>query len=227
MKLSKNQNILCKNLGYEFKTPMVLVNALTHSSLNTTSKNDNQRLEFLGDRVLALVVSDYLLQSDLSAREGQLAPRLNALVKKETCAKIALNIGVGSALLMGRSEIISGGRQKVTILGDAMEAIIAAIYVDGGLESARQSILKVWHEHLETLPDSTFEAKSYLQEWAQGNGMPPPIYEEMLRSGPDHAPIFNIRVILKNGEEAMGVAASKRAAEQNAAKNLISRLCET
>ena len=147
-----------------------------------------------------LVVSDYLLQSDLSAREGQLAPRLNALVKKETCAKIALNIGVGSALLMGRSEIISGGRQKVTILGDAMEAIIAAIYVDGGLESARQSILKVWHEHLETLPDSTFEAKSYLQEWAQGNGMPPPIYEEMLRSGPDHAPIFNIRVILKNGQ---------------------------
>ncbi len=224
MKLTRDQQSLCDNLGYRFKNPSLLIDALTHSSLNCSTKADNQRLEFLGDRVLALIISDALLETDPLAREGQLAPRLNVLVKKETCAEIALKIGVSSALLMGRSENISGGRQKVAILGDAMEAVIAAMYIDGGLECARASVLKIWENHLRKAPDSSFESKSYLQEWAQAHGMPPPTYRETDRIGPDHAPVFHVSVTLQNGETATGFASSKRGAEQEAAKNLLAEL---
>ena len=224
MKLNQNQEMLCNNLDYVFFRPDLLIEALTHSSLNSVSKKDNQRLEFLGDRVLALVISDALLAVDTIAREGQLAPRLNVLVKKETCAEVATEIGVGSALLIGRSETISGGRQKVAILGDAMEAVIAAIYIDGGLECARVSILTSWGCRLQDAPQKSFEAKSFLQEWAQARGMLPPVYKETRRIGPDHAPVFNIEVCLENGETALGTASSKRAAEQEAAKNILRRL---
>jgi ribonuclease-3 len=223
VKLSQHQVLLCDNLAHSFVRPDLLIEALTHSSLNSVTKSDNQRLEFLGDRVLALVISDALLAADPLAREGQLAPRLNVLVKKETCAEVASEIGVGLALLIGRSETISGGRQKVAILGDAMEAIIAAIYVDGGLKCARTSILKVWGRRLDDAPQKSFEAKSFLQEWAQARGMQPPIYQEIQRTGPDHAPVFNIKVFLGNGVGASGTASSKRAAEQEAAKNLLRR----
>lgn len=226
MKLNKNQEDLCENLGYQFKKAELLIDALTHSSLNKADKADNQRLEFLGDRVLALIISDALIKADPMAREGQLAPRLNVLVRKETCAEIAIKIGIGSALLIGRSEMISGGRQKTAILGDAMEAVIAAIYLDGGLENARSSILKVWDERLLRAPQESFEAKSYLQEWAQARGMQPPLYKEIRRIGPDHAPVFNIEVRLDNGTTALGSASSKRAAEQKAANNLLSDLSD-
>jgi ribonuclease-3 len=226
LKLTLNQESLCNNLNYAFVRPSLLIEALTHSSLNGINKMDNQRLEFLGDRVLALVISDALLTADPMAREGQLAPRLNVLVKKETCAEVASEIGVGSALLIGRSEVISGGRKKVAILGDAMEAVIAAIYIDGGLKSVRASILKVWGVRLEDAPQKSFEAKSFLQEWAQARGMQPPIYKEIKRIGPDHAPVFNIEVCLENGDTALGTASSKRAAEQEAAKKLLQRLSE-
>ena len=224
MKLTRDQKILCDNLDYSFTNSDLLIDALTHSSLNHSIKMDNQRLEFLGDRVLALIISDALLKEDLIAREGQLAPRLNVLVKKDTCAEIASEIGIGSALLIGRSEVISGGRRKMALLGDAMEAVIAAIYIDGGLESARNSILKIWGERLKEAPQKSFEAKSYLQEWAQARGMNPPIYEEIKRIGPDHAPVFNVEVRLDNGETAHGTASSKRAAQQEAAKILLERL---
>ena len=226
MKLNKYQKTLCGNLNYTFSNNELLIDALTHSSMNNSIKADNQRLEFLGDRVLALVISDALLEADLMAREGQLAPRLNVLVKKETCAEIAMNIGLGSALLIGRSEVISGGRQKVAILGDAMEAVIAAIYIDGGLESARKSILKVWGDRLKDAPKKSFEAKSFLQEWAQARGMSPPTYQEIKRIGPDHAPVFYIEVKLNSGDVAVGISSSKRAAEQEAAKFLLERLSE-
>ena len=226
MKLTQQQKLLCQKLNYTFKKNELLIDALTHSSRNNSIKVDNQRLEFLGDRVLALVISDALLHADPTAREGQLAPRLNVLVKKETCAEIALTIGLGHALLIGRSEIISGGRLKTAILGDAMEAVIAAIYLDGGLESARISILKVWGERLKDAPNKSFEAKSFLQEWSQARGMCPPIYKETKRTGPDHAPVFHVEVSLENGEFANGIASSKRGAEQQAAKYMIERLTE-
>ena len=149
---------------------------------------------------------------------------MNVLVKKETCAEIASEIGLGSALLIGKSEAISGGRQKMAILGDAMEAVIAAIYLDGGLDMARKSILKVWGDRLKDAPKKSFESKSFLQEWAQARGMNVPDYEETKRVGPDHSPIFYVKVSLENGEVAIGSAPSKRAAEQEAAKNLLLRL---
>ena len=226
MKLNLNQKLLCQRLNYTFVDNDLLIDALTHSSLNNLVKLDNQRLEFLGDRVLALVISDALLEADLTAREGQLAPRLNVLVKKETCAEIASEIGVGAALLIGKSEVISGGRRKTAILGDAMEAVIAAIYIDGGLERARSSILKVWDERLKDAPQKSFEAKSFLQEWVQARGMKPPSYQEIERVGPDHAPLFCIEVTIDNGEKAAGTASTKRLAEQEAAKNLLQRLKE-
>ncbi len=224
MKLNNNQKLLCDELDYTFVNSELLVDALTHSSFNKPVKADNQRLEFLGDRVLALVIADALIKADPMAREGQLAPRLNVLVKKETCAEVAAKIGLGSSLLIGRSEVISGGRQKMAILGDALEAVIAAIYVDGGLECARKSILKIWADHLKVAPDKSFESKSFLQEWAQARGMIPPSYKETKRVGPDHAPIFYVEVSLTDGETALGVASSKRTAEQEAANNLLKRL---
>ena len=226
MRLTRNQIALCKELDYTFSNNELLIDALTHSSLNKAVKLDNQRLEFLGDRVLALVISDALLEADALAREGQLAPRLNVLVKKETCAEIAANIGIGAALLIGRSEVISGGRQKIAILGDAMEAVIAAIYLDGGLEHARRSILKIWGCRLNEAPKESFEAKSFLQEWAQARGMRPPVYRERDRKGPDHAPIFHVEVILDSGDKALGVASSKRAAEREAANSLLQQLSD-
>ena len=224
MKLTPSQNILCEKLRYRFNNNELLISALTHSSLNSSSKVDNQRLEFLGDRVLALVISDALLKADPVAREGQLAPRFNVLVKKETCAQVATKIDLGSALLIGKSEASSGGRQKIAILGDAMEAVIAAIYLDGGLEKARISILHLWNEILQEAPRRSFEAKSFLQEWAQARGMPPPVYREVKRIGPDHAPVFQIEVCLDSGEKAIGTAPSKRAAEQEAAKTILGKL---
>ncbi len=221
MKLNQNQKLLCRSLNYSFLNNELLIDALTHSSLKNSTRVDNQRLEFLGDRVLALVISDALLEADPKAEEGQLAPRLNVLVKKETCAEVATNIGLGAALLIGRSEMTTGGRKKTTILGDAMEAVIAAIYIDGGLEKARASILKVWSDHLREAPKKSFEVKSSLQEWAQARGMCPPVYKETKRIGPDHAPIFYVQVTLEDGKKGFGTGSSKRSAEQEAAKNLL------
>ena len=224
MKNREKQNILCETLRYRFKDPTLLMSALTHSSLNKPDQPDNQRLEFLGDRVLALVISEELIKTNPNAREGQLAPQLNALVRRETCAEVASSLGVGPALMIGKSEMISGGRSKVAILADAMEAIIAAIYLDGGLEKVRKFILRAWQEKLLIAPIASFEAKSYLQEWAQARGMPPPSYSEVERSGPDHAPIFMVKVILDNGEFAYGQASAKRPAQQQAAKNLLEKI---
>ncbi len=224
MKLNKAQLEVCEKLGYSFRDPKIFLDALTHSSMNSFRKADNQRLEFLGDRVLALVISDALFNSDSQAREGELAPRLNFLVRKETCAEIANQVGLSSALIVGRSEMISGGRYKTAILGDAMEAVIAAIYMDGGIEAAKRSILRIWHFQLEKAPQNSFEAKSFLQEWAQARGMDPPMYKEIQRFGPDHAPKFCVEVSLESGEYANGEANSKRAAQQEAAKKLITLL---
>ena len=224
MKLSKAQLQLCRKLGYNFERPEILLASLTHSSTNTSKKFDNQRLEFLGDRVLALIISDALFTEDKNAREGELAPRLNVLVRNDTCAEVASNIGIGSALIIGRSEMISGGRTKTAILGDAMEAVIAAVYLDGGLEEARKCVLRIWSDQLNKAPNNSFEAKSSLQEWAQGQGMVPPFYKELSRHGPDHAPSFCVEVTLENGNSAKGEGTTKRAAEQEAAKNLLSEL---
>lgn len=198
--------------------------AVTHASIGTATRPDNQRLEFLGDRVLGLVMAEALLAADTQAREGQLAPRFNALVRKETCADVAREIGLGDVLKLGRSEMLTGGRRKEALLGDAMEAIIAAVYQDAGFEVARKLILRLWGHRIAGVETDARDAKTSLQEWAQARGMPPPVYVETARSGPDHAPVFTLRVTLASGENAEATASSKRVAEQAAARSLLERL---
>ncbi|MEM8740105.1 MAG: ribonuclease III [Pseudomonadota bacterium] len=215
---------LAARLGHEFADPDLLDTALTHGSFSAPSRPDNQRLEFLGDRVLGLVIAEALCERDREAAEGVLAPRLNALVRKETCAEMAQALGLGEAIRMGRSEMLSGGRRKQAILGDAMEAVIAAVYLDGGLEPARALILRLWATGLAARDAAVTDAKSQLQEWAQARGLPPPDYVETDRDGPAHAPRFTIEARLASGERSMASAGTKRAAEQAAATELLVRL---
>jgi ribonuclease-3 len=211
-------------LGHRFVKPELLVRAVTHASIGTATRPDNQRLEFLGDRVLGLVMAEALLSADAVAREGQLAPRFNALVRKETCADVAREVGLGDVLKLGRSEMLTGGRRKEALLGDAMEAVIAAVYQDAGFEAARALVLRLWGGRIAAVEPDARDAKTSLQEWAQARGMPPPVYDEAGRSGPDHAPVFTVRVVLESGEAEEATAGSKRVAEQAAAKALLERM---
>jgi ribonuclease-3 len=210
--------------GHHFTRPELLVRALTHPSAASAARPDNQRLEFLGDRVLGLAIAEALLQIYPEEAEGTLAPRLNALVQRDTLAEVASGIGLGDALRLGRSESLGGGRRKKAILADAMEAVIAALYLDGGPEVARRFVLDLWRERIEAPDTAPVDAKSLLQQWAQGRGQTPPDYVEIGREGPDHAPRFTIEARLDSGEAALGEAASKRQAEQVAASALLKRL---
>jgi ribonuclease III len=211
-------------LGHRFAKPDLLLRAVTHASIGTATRPDNQRLEFLGDRVLGLVMAEALLTADPDAREGQLAPRFNALVRKETCADVAREVGLGDVLKLGRSEMLTGGRRKEALLGDAMEAVIAAVYQDAGFEAARALIRRLWAGRIAAVEPDARDAKTALQEWAQARAMPPPVYEEAGRSGPDHAPVFTVRVTVESGETAEASAGSKRVAEQMAARMLLERM---
>lgn len=224
MKLSAELKAFQARLGYEFQTPKLLSEAVTHASMSTPNRDDNQRLEFLGDRVLGLVMAEALLNLDTGASEGQLAPRFNALVRKEACADVAREIDIGAVLRLGRSEMLSGGRRKQALLGDAMEAVIAAVYVDGGFDAARDMILRLWGDRTTSVKEDARDAKTALQEWAQARGLEPPAYTLVKRSGPDHAPIFTIAAKLSTGQTASATAGAKRIAEQDAAQLLLAQL---
>ena len=226
MKKSEPIRSFEKRLGYQFSDLSLLIEAITHSSLASESRKDNQRLEFLGDRVLGLVMAEALLEIDQLASEGTLAPRFNALVRKETCAEVARHIDLGGVLKIGRSEMLSGGRRKDALLGDGMEAVIAAIYKDGGFEVAKKTIIELWGDRIKNVKGDARDAKTMLQEWAQARGQHPPKYEIMSQSGPDHAPEFLVKVLLASGETADAIAGSKRQAEQMAAKSLLQTLGE-
>jgi ribonuclease III len=211
-------------IGYHFRKPDHLVRALTHASIASATRPDNQRLEFLGDRVLGLVMAEALLAADTGASEGQLAPRFNALVRKEACADVARDCGLGEVLKLGRSEMLSGGRRKDALLGDAMEAVLAAVFMDGGFDAAKAVILHLWGDRIAGVKQDARDAKTALQEWAQARGQQPPTYHEVARTGPDHAPMFTVEVQLESGETANADAASKRNAEQAAARALLTRM---
>nr|WP_217360468.1 MULTISPECIES: ribonuclease III [unclassified Aliiroseovarius] len=211
-------------IGHEFKDPELLIRALTHGSISSRTRPDNQRLEFLGDRVLGLVLAERLLEDDPEAAEGVLAPRYNALVRKECCADVAREVGLGDVLKLGRSEQKTGGRRKQALLGDAMEAVIAAVYRDAGFEVARDMVLRLWGERIGKVEADARDAKTSLQEWAQARKLAPPKYVEIAREGPDHAPEFTIEAQLENGKTAQARANSKRMAEQAAAKALLTAL---
>ena len=224
MKLSAELNAFQQRLGYQFKKPALLAQSVTHASMSSANRDDNQRMEFLGDRVLGLVMAEALLARDKAAAEGQLAPRFNALVRKETCADVARQIDLGAVLRLGRSEMLSGGRRKQALLGDAIEAVIAAVYLDGGFDAAKALILRLWGTRISDVDEDARDAKTALQEWAQARGLAPPQYQELSREGPDHAPVFTIAARLSTGETANATAGSKRQAEQAAAQSLLSRL---
>ncbi|UXU75474.1 MULTISPECIES: ribonuclease III [unclassified Paracoccus (in: a-proteobacteria)] len=225
MKISAELQAFSRRLGHEFSRPELLQRALTHGSSSSVTRPDNQRLEFLGDRVLGLTMAEALFSADSAATEGQLAPRYNALVKGETCAAVARSIGLGEVLKLGRSEMLSGGRRKDALLADAMEAVIAAVYLDAGFEAARATVLRLWADRLKNVGDDARDAKTALQEWAQAQGMAPPRYVQTARSGPDHAPEFEITVRLDDGREAVARGqGTKRSIEQAAAQALLEQI---
>ncbi|MDW3224584.1 MAG: ribonuclease III [Paracoccaceae bacterium] len=224
MKLSAELKSFQERLGHQFERPDLLAQAVTHASMSSANRDDNQRLEFLGDRVLGLVMAEALLALDKTAAEGQLAPRFNALVRKETCADVAREIDLGAVLRLGRSEMLSGGRRKQALLGDGIEAVIAAVYLDAGFEVAKDLILRLWGARVHEVEEDARDAKTALQEWAQARGLPPPAYIEVARTGPDHAPVFTIAAELETGQSQRATAGSKRQAEQAAAGNLLAEL---
>lgn len=208
-----------------FADPALLKLALTHSSARTGAKpnEDNERLEFLGDRVLGLAVAELLTDRFQNAHEGELARWFNQLVRAETCAEIAAELDLGRCILMSGGEAGSGGRRKKTILANACEAVLGAVFADGGYEVAREVVWRFWSPYLDTLGFAAPDAKSVLQEWAQGKGLALPLYREVAREGPDHAPRFTAEVQIDGVAPERGQGANKRAAEQAAALALLRR----
>lgn len=214
-------------LGHEFADPSLLEEALTHRSAGVGRIIGYERLEFLGDRVLGLVVADMLMDAFPAENEGALARRLAALVREETLADVARDIGLGAEIRLGSGESEGGGRENNAILADVCEAVIAAIYRDGGLETARRFIERHLAGRLAAELSPPQDAKSALQEWAQGRGLPLPVYRIVERDGPDHAPRFTISVEVAGKPPASATGHSKRIAEQAAAQVLFDEIGET
>jgi ribonuclease-3 len=212
-------------IGHVFSDKTLIKGALTHVSALGTARRaqTNERLEFLGDRVLGLAIAELLFEKFPKAEEGEMSRRFADLVRKETCANVARRWDVGPHLHVGPSEVRSGGRERTTILGDACEALIAAVFLDAGYDVARALVFRGFADLIvETLPP-VVDPKSVLQEWAQGRGLPTPLYREVSRTGPDHKPQFVIAVEVQGFASAEASGASKRFAEQSAAQVFLQR----
>jgi ribonuclease III len=213
-------------IGYKFTDATLLESALSHISALKGARNrasSYQRLEFLGDHVLGLVISDMLFRSYPKADEGELSRRLADLVRKETCAEIARTVDLGPAIRVGSSEANAGARKRPAILADVCEAVIGAVYVDGGYKAAEDLIERLWQVRMSATAQPLRDPKTVLQEWAQARGLPTPTYREVARSGPDHSPEFRVAVQLPPFAPAEGMGRSKRTAEQNAAAAMLAR----
>jgi len=216
---------LSARLGHDFAEPSLLKLALTHASARPDSKpnEDNERLEFLGDRVLGLAIAELLTTRFAEESEGVLARWFNHLVRTETCAEIGQSWNLGDFIIMSGGEAGSGGRAKKTILANACEAVLGAIFADGGYEVACRVIHRDWQPYLGELEETAPDAKSVLQEWAQGRQLPLPRYLEIAREGPDHAPRFTTEVQVEGVAPERGEGANKRQAEQAAAFAMLVR----
>jgi ribonuclease III len=213
-------------IGHSFGDPSLLTTALTHvSALKTARRRGDsyQRLEFLGDHVLGLIVSDMLYRSFPKANEGELSKRLADLVRKETCADVATSLGLLEGIKLGQVGAIADARLRTSVIGDICEAVIGAIFLDGGYPAAEQFVRRNWEERMRTLKRPLRDPKTVLQEWAQGRGLPTPVYREVERTGPHHDPVFRIAVDLPGLAPAEGVGSNKRAAEKLAASAMIAR----
>ncbi len=210
-------------LGHRFADPELLRRALTHASRGIEASNE--RLEFLGDRVLGLIVAEWLYADYPEEMEGGLAVRLNALVRREACAKAGVTAGLPEFLIMAASEAGSGGRTKPAIVAGACEAVIAALYLDDGYEAARRFVRRYWESEISALAQDMRDAKTALQEWAQAQrSRLQPVYKLAGREGPDHAPVFTVEVSLPGSQACTGQGPTKRDAEQAAARAMLRQL---
>ena len=213
-------------IGYAFSDKALLQEALTHTSVGGRRGRaiSYERMEFFGDRVLGLVVAQILYERFPEAGEDALAPRLNALVSRTACARAARRIDLGAALRMAPSEVKSGGREKETILADACEALIAAIYFDAaskGLAAAKKFIEAAWGDDFAGVEEAPRDPKTTLQEWAAQRRRPNPHYAVVERTGPDHAPYFIVEARVEGVEACRGAGGSKRDAEREAARAML------
>lgn len=215
---------LARALDHDFTDPALLQQALLHRSAAPSGDLGYERLEFLGDRVLGLVATDMLMAAFPDEDEGALARRLAALVRRETLAEVARDVGLGRFVRLSRGEQDAGGRDNGSILADVCEAVIGALYLDAGLATAGAFVERHWSARLVAEQTPPRDAKTALQEWAQGRGLPLPAYDTVRRTGPDHAPEFTISVAVAGGPSAEGSGPSKRSAEQAAAVLLLQRV---
>lgn len=209
-------------IGHRFADRDLLSRALTHVSA-AGGVASYQRLEFLGDRVLGLVVAEMLYAAFPEASEGELSRRLAELVRRESCAEVALEWDVGPHVNLGEGEVRAAARRNAAILADVFEAVLGAAMLDGGYEAARAIVLKAFGERVTRPRRPLRDPKTALQEWAQGRGLPTPVYEVLHRSGPDHSPSFRIAARVEGHEAGLGLGRSKRAAEQEAARSVLVR----
>lgn len=225
MSRRKSTVSLEQKIGHRFKDKSRLVQALTHVSAiaHGKVKISYQRLEFLGDHVLGLVISDLLVREFPRAQEGELSQRLSDLVRMEACARVALELDLGSYIYFGTNEAKSGGQHKNSILADVCEAVIGAVFVDGGYEAAAQFVERCWKERALSSKNQLRDPKTLLQEWGQARGLPPPVYRQIERSGPDHKPVFKVAVELPGLDAAGGEGKTKRDAQQAAATAMLER----
>lgn len=212
-------------LGYQFKSPQQLSRALTHASATKFNKDGQQyeRLEFLGDRVLGLVVSELLFETFPDAAEGELSLRLNALVNGKTCALVADQISLHEFIRTGSDLKHLTSKRMQGVRADVVEAVIAAIFLDGGLANASNVVRKLWGDRLFLADAARRDSKTALQEWAHANNCGTPTYELVNQQGPDHDPVFTVKVILQDYQGSEGKGRSKRSAEQHAARIVLER----
>jgi ribonuclease-3 len=213
-------------IGHKFSNPELLATALTHvSALKTARKRGDsyQRLEFLGDHVLGLVVSDMLYRAFPRADEGELSKRLADLVRKESCADVAKALALVDDIKLGAVGAGASARLRKSVLGDICEAVIGAVFLDGGYPAAAQFVERNWTERMRKHRRPLRDPKTVLQEWAQGKGLPTPVYREVERTGPHHDPQVRVAVDLPGLAPAEGLGGSKRAAEKVAASVMIAR----
>jgi ribonuclease-3 len=213
---------ITERLGYRFRNQALLIEALTHGSTQK-HKGDYQRLEFLGDRVLGLVIAEHLFRAHPGDEEGQLTHVLSSLVRSEACADAGDTIGLSDLVIIGTGERAKGMNLNRTVLGDAMEALVAAIYLDSGLDEARAFVLRCWDAQLKAPKLAVKDPKTFLQEWALARALPIPAYRIISREGPEHEPVFVVSVEVKDRPPAEGTARSKRAAEMDAAEQFLKR----
>ncbi len=212
------------SLDYRFRKIDMLYRALTHSSAGA---GDNyERLEFLGDRVIGLVVADWLLETYPDEKEGALAKRHAALVQGQMLADIARLVRLGDAMQFSEAERAAGGAKNVNILADGLEAVIGALFIDGGYESCERVIKRLWGNAIRIMKEPPQDPKTALQEWAQGRGLPLPSYTLVGREGPDHAPVFEINVAVEGYPSWTAKGTSRRTAEKDAAGMLLAHLKE-